>query len=318
MHDYSLALSISFPQNKTLDLMNYSLNNATINSVVDKLSQPQSYEGLYHHNPEGQALPSEQAVREFIALVRSTIFPGYYSSSSLHDSTITYHLGVAVERMHRVLAKQILYSLCFAEQEICKGESCNSEQESKALNIAGAFISYLPELRRMLALDVEAAYQGDPAAESIGEIICCYPSLKAITYHRIAHKLYELQVPLLPRIISEIAHSETGIDIHPAARIGESFFIDHGTGVVIGATCIIGSRVKLYQGVTLGAKSFPKADDGSLIKGIERHPIIGDNVIVYSNTTLLGRINIGESARIGANMWITEDVPAGQSLSRPL
>ena len=298
--------------------MNYSLNNATINSVVDKLSQPQSYEGLYHHNPEGQALPSEQAVREFIALVRSTIFPGYYSSSSLHDSTITYHLGVAVERMHRVLAKQILYSLCFAEQEICKGESCNSEQEYKALNIAGAFISYLPELRRMLALDVEAAYQGDPAAESIGEIICCYPSLKAITYHRIAHKLYELQVPLLPRIISEIAHSETGIDIHPAARIGESFFIDHGTGVVIGATCIIGSRVKLYQGVTLGAKSFPKADNGSLIKGIERHPIIGDNVIVYSNTTLLGRINIGESARIGANMWITEDVPAGQSLSRPL
>ena len=298
--------------------MNYSLNNATINSVVDKLSQPQSYEGLYHHNPEGQALPSEQAVREFIALVRSTIFPGYYSSSSLHDSTITYHLGVAVERMHRVLAKQILYSLCFAEQEICKGESCNSEQEYKALNIAGAFISYLPELRRMLVLDVEAAYQGDPAAESIGEIICCYPSLKAITYHRIAHKLYELQVPLLPRIISEIAHSETGIDIHPAARIGESFFIDHGTGVVIGATCIIGSRVKLYQGVTLGAKSFPKADDGSLIKGIERHPIIGDNVIVYSNTTLLGRINIGESARIGANMWITEDVPAGQSLSRPL
>jgi hypothetical protein len=298
--------------------MNYSLNNATINSVVDKLSQPQSYEGLYHHNPEGQALPSEQAVREFIALVRSTIFPGYYSSSSLHDSTITYHLGVAVERMHRVLAKQILYSLCFAEQEICKGESCNSEQEYKALNIAGAFISYLPELRRMLALDVEAAYQGDPAAESIGEIICCYPSLKAITYHRIAHKLYELQVPLLPRIISEIAHSETGIDIHPAARIGESFFIDHGTGVVIGATCIIGSRVKLYQGVTLGAKSFPKTDDGSLIKGIERHPIIGDNVIVYSNTTLLGRINIGESARIGANMWITEDVPAGQSLSRPL
>ena len=298
--------------------MNYSLNNATINSVVDKLSQPQSYEGLYHHNPEGQALPSEQAVREFIALVRSTIFPGYYSSSSLHDSTITYHLGVAVERMHRVLAKQILYSLCFAEQEICKGESCNSEQEYKALNIAGAFISYLPELRRMLALDVEAAYQGDPAAESIGEIICCYPSLKAITYHRIAHKLYELQVPLLPRIISEIAHSETGIDIHPAARIGESFFIDHGTGVVIGATCIIGSRVKLYQGVTLGAKSFPKADDGILIKGIERHPIIGDNVIVYSNTTLLGRINIGESARIGANMWITEDVPAGQSLSRPL
>ena len=298
--------------------MNYSLNNATINSVVDKLSQPQSYEGLYHHNPEGQALPSEQAVREFIALVRSTIFPGYYSSSSLHDSTITYHLGVAVERMHRVLAKQILYSLCFAEQEICKGESCNSEQEYKALNIAGAFISYLPELRRMLALDVEAAYQGDPAAESIGEIICCYPSLKAITYHRIAHKLYELQVPLLPRIISEIAHSETGIDIHPAARIGGSFFIDHGTGVVVGATCIIGSRVKLYQGVTLGAKSFPKADDGSLIKGIERHPIIGDNVIVYSNTTLLGRRNIGESARIGANMWITEDVPAGQSLSRPL
>lgn len=296
--------------------MNYSQNNKVINEVVDLLSSPKSYEGLYHHNPEGQPLPSSEAVREFITLVRSTIFPGYFSSS-LHDSTIAYHLGVAVERMHRVLAKQVLYSLCFAEQESCCEERCQMEREHKALEIAGAFVAYLPELRRLLALDVEAAYQGDPAAESIGEIICCYPSIKAITYHRIAHKLHLLSVPLLPRIISEMAHSETGIDIHPAAQIGESFFIDHGTGVVIGATTIIGDRVKLYQGVTLGAKSFPKAPDGSLIKGIDRHPILKDNVVIYSNTTLLGRITVGESARIGANMWITEDVPAGQSLSRP-
>ena len=166
----------------------------------------------------------------------------------------------------------------------------------------------------MLATDVEAAYNGDPAAESYGEIISCYPIIKALSNYRIAHELLLLGVPLIPRIITEMAHSETGIDIHPAARIGHHFTIDHGTGVVIGATCIIGNHVKLYQGVTLGAKSFPLDDDGHPIKGIPRHPILEDDVIVYSNATILGRITVGRSATVGGNIWVTEDVPAGARL----
>ena len=159
--------------------------------------------------------------------------------------------------------------------------------------------------------DVEAAYNGDPAAESYGEVIFCYPAIKAISNYRIAHELLELGVPLIPRIITEMAHSETGIDIHPAAKIGSHFTIDHGTGVVIGATSIIGNNVKLYQGVTLGAKSFPLDADGKPIKGIPRHPILEDNVIVYSNATILGRITIGRDATVGGNIWVTENVPAG-------
>ena len=159
--------------------------------------------------------------------------------------------------------------------------------------------------------DVEAAYNGDPAAESYGEVIFCYPAIKAISNYRIAHELLELGVPLIPRIITEMAHSETGIDIHPAAKIGSYFTIDHGTGVVIGATSIIGNNVKLYQGVTLGAKSFPLDADGKPIKGIPRHPILEDNVIVYSNATILGRITIGRDATVGGNIWVTENVPAG-------
>jgi serine O-acetyltransferase len=172
----------------------------------------------------------------------------------------------------------------------------------------------LPELRKTLATDVVAAYNGDPAAKSYGEIISCYPVIKVLTNHRIAHKLLKLEVPLIPRILSEMAHSETGIDIHPGAQIGKYFTIDHGTGVVIGETCIIGNNVKLYQGVTLGAKSFPLDEDGNPIKGIARHPILEDNVIVYSNATILGRIRIGKGAIIGGNIWVTEDVNPGEKI----
>ena len=180
-----------------------------------------------------------------------------------------------------------------------------------ASNIAAQFISRLPLIRHTLATDVEAAYYGDPAATCFGEIICCYPIIRAITNYRIAHELYTLGVPLIPRIITEMAHSETGIDIHPGAKIGDHFTIDHGTGVVIGATCIIGNHVKLYQGVTLGAKSFPLDEHGNPIKGIPRHPILEDDVIVYSNATILGRITIGRGATIVGNIWVTESVPAG-------
>ncbi len=188
------------------------------------------------------------------------------------------------------------------------------ETRQKAQQLTADFISSLPELRRILATDVRAAYIGDPAAMSYGEVICCYPAIKAITNYRIAHVLAQLEIPLLPRIITEMAHSETGIDIHPTATIGESFTIDHGTGVVIGATCIIGNNIKLYQGVTLGAKSFQLDSQGNPVKGVPRHPIIEDNVVIYANSTILGRITIGKDSVIGGNIWITESVPAGSLL----
>lgn len=173
---------------------------------------------------------------------------------------------------------------------------------------------FVPELKRQLDMDVEAAYNGDPAAESTEEIICCYPIIKALINYRFAHRMSELGIKLIPRIITELAHSETGIDIHPGATIGHHFTIDHGTGVVIGATCIIGNYVKLYQGVTLGAKSFPLDENGHPIKGIPRHPIIEDNVIIYSNATVLGRITIAKGTTIGGNLWVTESTNPGETL----
>lgn len=179
---------------------------------------------------------------------------------------------------------------------------------------ASSMIDYLPELKEQLEMDVEAAYNGDPAAESYDEIICCYPVIKAMINYRVAHKMLSLGISLIPRIITEKAHSETGIDIHPAASIGHHFTIDHGTGVVIGATCIIGNNVKLYQGVTLGAKSFPLDEKGNPIKGIPRHPIIEDDVIIYSNSTVLGRITIGRGSIIGGNLWVTKGTEPGEKL----
>jgi len=185
-----------------------------------------------------------------------------------------------------------------------------------AADRAERFIAKLPELRRILATDVVAAFNGDPAAKNYGEIISCYPIIKELTIYRMAHELWLLDVPLIPRMLTEMAHSETGIDIHPGATIGEYFTIDHGTGVVIGETCIIGRNVKLYQGVTLGAKSFPLDADGNPIKGIPRHPILEDDVIVYSNASILGRITIGRGATIGGNIWVTQDVPAGANITQ--
>lgn len=195
------------------------------------------------------------------------------------------------------------------------GSGCYGDHREHASTLAALFVSRLPEIRKTLATDVEAAYLGDPAAQSYGEVISCYPAIKALTCYRVAHELFRLGVPLIPRIITEIAHSETGIDIHPGAEIGSHFTIDHGTGIVVGATCIIGKNVKLYQGVTLGAKSFPLDEDGNPIKNNPRHPIIHDDVIIYSNATILGRITIGKGAVIGANVWITHNVEAGSQVT---
>ena len=248
--------------------------------------------------------------QERIDLSRAILFPGYFGKSNINSQNINYHIGVNLERLFELLIEQIQAGLCFGVENSGM-ETKNEPCRDTAARIASEFISRLPEIRSVLATDVEAAYYGDPAATCFGEIICCYPIIRAITNYRIAHELYTLNVPLIPRIITEMAHSETGIDIHPGATIGHHFTIDHGTGVVIGATCIIGNNVKLYQGVTLGAKSFPMDENGNPIKGIPRHPILEDDVVVYSNATILGRITIGKGATIGGNIWVTESVPAG-------
>jgi len=280
-----------------------------LTETVEKLSDAEALKGLCHQHRDGHPLPSGKALEEIIELSRAILFPGYYGKSSVNVKTIRYHIGVNVERLQRLLSEQILAGLCF-----CK---CSEEEETmqdfsrlmqQAEEIAVQLIARLPDIRRTLSTDVVAAYNGDPAADSYEEIISCYPVIKALTNYRIAHELLQLDVPLIPRMMTEMAHSETGIDIHPAATIGTHFTIDHGTGVVIGATCIIGNHVKLYQGVTLGAKSFPLDEEGNPIKGIPRHPIIEDNVIIYANATILGRVTIGEGCVVGANVWVTRDM----------
>ncbi|MCM1312364.1 MAG: serine acetyltransferase [Bacteroides sp.] len=283
--------------------------NDILTETVDRLAEPASYKDLFHQHREGISLPSGKVLFEIIDIARSVIFPGYYGNSCVNAHTLKYHLGVNVERLHDLLSTQIRAGLAFEQHDMAENAG-GKQAEEKSCRIATEFISRLPEIRRMLATDVIAAYNGDPAAKSYGEIISCYPVIKTLTNYRIAHELLMLGVPLIPRILTEMAHSETGIDIHPGATIGEYFTIDHGTGVVIGETCVIGDNVKLYQGVTLGAKSFPLDEDGNPIKGIARHPILEDNVIVYSNATILGRITIGKGATIGGNIWVTEDVPA--------
>lgn len=280
-----------------------------LTQAVDELSESESYKGLFHQHTDGNPLPSGQALRDIIELARAILFPGYFGNSTVNSRTMTYHIGVNVERLFELLSGQILAGLCFGTED--EEHTFTTAQREEAASLAARFISRLPQMRRLLATDVEAAYNGDPAAHSFGEVISCYPAIRAISNYRIAHELLTLGVPLIPRIITEMAHSETGIDIHPGARIGSYFTIDHGTGVVIGETCIIGRNVKLYQGVTLGAKSFPLDEEGKPIKGIPRHPILEDDVIIYSNATILGRITVGRGATVGGNIWVTEDVPAG-------
>ena len=260
----------------------------------------------------GRLLPSRDQVIEAAEALRAALFPGYFGVSELTESNMRFYVGANLDRVMGVLQEQIKRGLCF----VCDhhGPDC-PECIDKAASIAEQFLERLPRIQHILATDVQAAYLGDPAASSTDETIFCYPGILAVTYYRLAHELYSLGVPLIPRIITEHAHSLTGIDIHPGAVIGERFFIDHGTGVVIGQTCIIGSGVRIYQGVTLGAKSFPLDERGNPIKGIPRHPVVEDEVVIYSGATILGRVTIGRGAVIGGNMWITRDVPPGTTLT---
>ncbi len=286
--------------------------SAEIHNVIGILAQEHSYKSVCHRHANDISMPSIDRLAEIVNLCREIIFPGYFGNTPARSESIHYYLGVNIEKLKELLQMEIFAGLCFGCQD---GEQADLRQrKNDSIRIAMAFISNLPEIRRLLTGDVSAAFVGDPAASSTGEVIFAYPAVKAISNYRIAHFLYDMGVPVIPRVISEMAHSETGIDIHPRAQIGENFTIDHGTGVVVGATSIIGNNVKLYQGVTLGAKSFPLDDQGNPIKGIPRHPIIEDNVIIYAQATILGRITIGANSVIGGNVWITSDVPPGSKI----
>lgn len=288
-------------------------SNTIIKETVERLSLDRCTKGIYHEVHDNVPLPSNDTLREIITLSREILFPGYFGQSKVSADSIDYHTGVNLERLFRLLKKQVMAGLCFAIDPDDDTLSVD-EMRKKAVSITNAVIEKLPEIRDLLSTDVEAAFNGDPAATSYGEIIACYPVIRTLSNYRLAHELHLQGVPLIPRMITELAHSETGIDIHPAAQIGHHFTIDHGTGVVIGATCIIGNNVKLYQGVTLGALSFPMDENGNPIKGIPRHPILEDDVIVYSNATILGRITIGRGSVIGANKWVTDNVANGSKI----
>jgi len=287
--------------------------NKDLLETIKKLSQIEGSQDVCHENGTNDTMPSTDVLKEIVQLTRSILFPGYFGDSAVNAHTMLYHIGVNIDRLQFMLTQQIKAGICFNCQEDAKDIE---RIDRLAKKTATDFIVQLPEIRERLHTDVIAAYNGDPAAKSFGEIIFCYPSIRAISNYRIAHALLKLEVPLIPRIITEMAHSETGIDIHPGATISDYFTIDHGTGVVIGETATIGSNVKMYQGVTLGAKSFPLDANGNPIKGIQRHPTIGNNVIIYSNSTILGTITVGDGAVIGGNLWIDKDVPAGAKLAQ--
>jgi serine O-acetyltransferase len=261
-----------------------------------------------------QFLPSRERIVEIIDELRQLLFPGYFGHQDLTDETVAYHVGNLLARLREDLAEQINYCRCMSEH--C--DECPSPEECRreAAAAAAEFLQRLPDIRTMLLLDAQAAYDGDPAAKSIDEVIYCYPGFLAVTVYRLAHELHALGVALMPRIMTEYAHSVTGTDIHPGAKIGKSFFIDHATGVIIGETTEIGDNVKIYQGVTLGAMSFPKDERGRAIKGLKRHPTIEDDVTIYANTTILGgQTVIGRGATVNGNVFVTESISADSTVS---
>jgi serine O-acetyltransferase len=274
---------------------------AVIEEIMGSITEERS---ISHFN--SALIPSKESVTEILEELKDLLFPGYYRKQEIHTYSLSYQIGSGVNRVYENLASQIARSIrheCRRLNSLCT--RCLDRGQKESL----AFLRKIPHLRRMLAGDVQAAYDGDPAAKSLDEIIFSYPCILAITVYRIAHELHIQEVPLLPRIMTEYAHSITGIDIHPGASLGNDFFIDHGTGVVIGETTEIGNRVKIYQGVTLGALSFPKDSEGNIIRGRKRHPTLEDEVTIYSNATILGPVVIGARSVIGGNTWITHDVP---------
>ena len=279
--------------------------------LTDRIVQTYSDIGTINHLGHCP-LPSYDEIIAVAKNLKDILYPGYRHREGLHFGNITYHVGELIDRLHDKLTTQIGRALRHEDRVANDINACDEEEvdfEAKGQAMAISFLETIPQVRRSLAMDVQAAFDGDPACQNLDEVIFCYPGLDAITVFRLAHELYNLGVPFIPRMMTEWAHQQTGIDIHPGATIGTHFFIDHGTGVVIGETCHIGNHAKLYQGVTLGALSFDTDTDGKLVRGSKRHPTLEDRVVIYANATVLGgRTIIGHDSVIGSSVWLTRSV----------
>ena len=266
------------------------------------------------NEPGGRELPSRDALADILRGLKGVLFPMRLGPTDLRQESEDFYVGHTLDTVLHALLVQVRLELHYAVRHQPYQDALGMETD--AVKLVQDFSLALPRIRSLLDVDVLAAFDGDPAARSVDEVLLCYPGILAMIHHRLAHQLYTLGVPLLARIVAELAHAQTGIDIHPGAKIGAGLFIDHGTGVVIGETAIIGERVRIYQAVTLGAKSFPTDVSGKPIKGQDRHPIVEDDVILYAGATVLGRVTIGRGASIGGNVWVTHDVPAGAVITQ--
>lgn len=286
--------------------MNYNCER-----FIDPYIESFSRNSKVQEEKKGLQLPSMEDIATLQQEIINLFFPGLSGGETRSKliSVITYHM----ENVTRLLSDSVFLALSYED----KGKTNQRNLEDQATAIVDDLASHFSDIRYLLKLDAEAGFNGDPAAKNVHEVILSYPSMKALCVHRVAHHLYKLGVPLVPRMMNEVMHMQTGIDIHPGAEIGKSFFIDHGTGVVIGETTVIGENVKIYQGVTLGALSFPKDGCGLLLRGIKRHPTIEDNVTIYANATILGDITIGKNSIIGSSTWIKEDVPSDSLVFTP-
>lgn len=267
-----------------------------------------------YHECGGRELPAPSSVHEIVNALRGALFPMRLGPPDLRQESEDFFVAHTLDSALHALHQQVLLELHYSARQL--GKLPALDIETQAVSIVRTFAAALPEVRRLLDTDVRAAYNGDPAAHSVDEILLCYPGAQAMIHHRLAHVLHGLGMLMIARIIAELAHSETGIDIHPGAHIGSGFFIDHGTGVVIGETAIIGERVRIYQAVTLGAKRFNVGENGVLEKGAPRHPILEDDVVVYAGATILGRVTIGQGSSIGGNVWLTRSVPPGSVITQ--
>ncbi len=264
--------------------------------------------------PGGRELPSIEALAGIIDGLRGVLFPMRLGPADLRQESEDFYVGHTLDTLLHALLAQVQLELRHEARHLDSAD--NAALETHAIQIVSDFSLSLPRIRALLDSDVVAAFAGDPAARSVDEVLLCYPGIQAMIHHRVAHRLYELGVPLLARIVAELAHGQTGIDIHPGASIDEGFFIDHGTGVVIGETAVIGKRVRIYQAVTLGAKSFPTDAAGNPLKGLPRHPVLEDEVVIYAGATVLGRVTLGRGASVGGNVWLTHDLAPGAHITQ--
>ncbi|MFT4190679.1 MAG: serine acetyltransferase [Comamonas sp.] len=307
------ALPVSAPAPAAPVLAASAVTAWNLGELVQALRESREHAHKIRHRGGVRELPSPQRMQEVFEGCLAALFPTHFGGRELDDDSIDYFVGQVLDNTLRTLQEQVRRGLYFTvDRDVSDPQALRAE----AMRVTAAFAERLPQVRAVVVSDLQAAYQGDPAATSISEVLLCYPGVSAIISHRLAHELYRLGSFFLARLLAENAHARTGIDIHPGAQIGGSFFIDHGTGVVIGQTAIIGERVRLYQHVTLGAKRFPVDEAGGLVKGLARHPVVEDDVVIYSGATVLGRVTIGRGSVIGGNVWLTHSVPPNSHITQ--